>query len=314
MLDTKIQDNFVVDSEIQFDSTPAHKGNYIDLDIPMPFETKDLFTDIDYEFAEEYGEQIKFKESFQSKNIQWLIHYNKERPAGSLGYITSKEHQYALRDYFNDNFQIDIMKDMLVNGPGKIMLPVTLIKFQHTSHWNREGYAEWMVGDSRMEKAFAPHRSQFAINFKLYGEETGTATEFGEPSEFITNTEKRLAEQLVQRFEAGASYQDKTLNEHSIKVNDGPTRELIQDENGNDVFGVWPGRDGFTGTGDDLENKEITTTCRREGYSSPYIINLQKMHRVITTGTPRISMRFMCGTKRSFSEVEALHEKGLLLK
>ena len=95
----------------------------------------------------------------------------------------------------------------------------------------------------------------------------------------------------------------------------GGERVAITDETG-DTFGVYTGRDGFLGDNNEYEEREVRPIVRRVGYQTPYMINLQKYHRIVLSEQKsRISMRMMCSDKDfTFEQIEELNEKGLLLK
>ena len=275
------------------ENTEANKGYYIDLPIEMPFTADEIFDDLDYEFAEEFGLQQKFTKPFASRNIQWNVTSSAGRPAGTIGYIQTKKYQNMLRDYFAETFNIDML-DRKVPG----MFPVTLIKFQWNSHYHREGYAEHHTQAQR--EYLGLNRSQYAINFKLWGDTEGTAVEFGEQSSEIDSLEQSLMQKLMEK--------------HPNPVS-GSERVAVTDESG-DTFGVYTGRDGFLGETNEYEEREVTPVVRRVGYQNPYMINLQKYHRIVLSEQKsRISMRMMCSDKDfTFEQIEELNEKGLLLK
>lgn len=274
-------------------NTEANKGYYIDLPIEMPFTADEIFDDQDYEFAEEFGLQQKFTTPFATRNIQWNVTSSAGRPAGTIGYIQTKKYQDMLREYFAETFNIDMLDNKV---PG--IFPVTLIKFQWNSHYHREGYAEHH--SPRQREYLGLNRSQYAINFKLWGDTEGTAVEFGEQSSEIDSLEQSLLNKLMVKHP---------------DPNTGSERVAVTDESG-DTFGVYTGRDGFLGEGNEYEEREVTPVVRRVGYQTPYMINLQKYHRIVLSEQKsRISMRMMCSDKDfTFEQIEELNEKGLLLK
>tara|TARA_B100001057_G_scaffold499483_1_gene610326 strand:+ start:1566 stop:2477 length:912 start_codon:yes stop_codon:yes gene_type:complete len=274
-------------------NTEDNKGYYIDLPIEMPFTSDEIFDSTDLEFAEEFGLQQKFAKPFQSTNILWNVTSSSGRPAGTIGYIRTKKYQNMLRDYFHETFSIDML-DKKVEG----FFPVTLIKFQWNSHYHREGYAEHHTAEQR--EYLKLNRSQYAINFKLWGDDKGTAVEFGEQSNDIDALEQTLLNKLMVKHPDPQS---------------GSERVAVTDDTG-DTFGVYTGRDGFLGEGNEYEEREVTPVVRRVGYTNPYIINLQKYHRIVLSEEKsRISMRLMCSDKDfTFEQIEELNEKGLLLK
>ena len=274
-------------------NTEDNKGYYIDLPIEMPFTSDEIFDSTDLEFAEEFGLQQKFAKPFQSTNILWNVTSSAGRPAGTIGYIRTKKYQHMLRDYFHETFSIDML-DKKVEG----FFPVTLIKFQWNSHYHREGYAEHHTAEQR--EYLKLNRSQYAINFKLWGDDKGTAVEFGEQSNDIDALEQTLLNKLMVKHPDPQS---------------GSERVAVTDDTG-DTFGVYTGRDGFLGEGNEYEEREVTPVVRRVGYTNPYIINLQKYHRIVLSEEKsRISMRLMCSDKDfTFEQIEELNEKGLLLK
>ena len=274
-------------------NTDVNKGYYIDLPIEMPFTANEIFDYLDEDFAQEFGLQQKFDKPFESTNIYWNVSPSAGRPAGTIGYIRTKKYQDILRDYFHETFSIDMLDKKLAG-----QFPVTLIKFQWNQHYHREGYAEHHTAEQREYLKF--NRSQYAINFKLWGDETGTAVEFGEQSKDIDQLEQSLLNKLMVKHP-----DPRTGNE----------RVAVTDESG-DTFGVYTGRDGFLGEGNEYEEREVTPVVRRVGYPKSYIINLQKYHRIVLSEEKsRISMRLMCSDKDfTFEQIEELNEKGLLLK
>ena len=85
----------------------------------------------------------------------------------------------------------------------------------------------------------------------------------------------------------------------------------ISAPNSDNTMSVYLGRTGFHD--DTFEQAHIKTNIVREGYNLPYIINVQKWHKVITTNKPRVSLRYMCDDKYSFEELEKLHQQGNLI-
>ncbi len=291
------------------ENTEANKGYYIDLPIEMPFTADEIFDDQDYEFAEEFGLQQKFTTPFATRNIQWNVTPSAGRPAGTIGYIQTKKYQNMLREYFAETFNVDMLDSKV---PG--VFPVTLIKFQWNSHYHREGYAKHH--SPRQREFLGLNRSQYAINFKLWGDTEGTAVEFGEQSSEIDSLEKSLLGQLMKQHPRPTTGARTGTGETEI-INplSGGERVAITDETG-DTFGVYTGRDGFLGDNNEYEEREVRPIVRRVGYQTPYMINLQKYHRIVLSEQKsRISMRMMCSDKDfTFEQIEELNEKGLLLK
>lgn len=142
-----------------------------------------------------------------------------------------------------------------------------------------------------------------AINFKMYGKAEGSNVCFGEPSDTIVQQEIKLSESILER------------NRRRVLKNGSPIGtnnfSRVSISNPDKTMSVYLGRTGFHN--DKFEKENIKTKVVREGYHSPYIINVQQWHKVVTTEHPRVSLRYMCGDKYTFEELEKLHKEGNLI-
>lgn len=264
---------------------------FIDLPhLTLPFDHTEIFTDQDYEIANSKEQLIQ---NTQTENILWegveesLLRTNSRdtRPSSTMGYITSKKFQYILKDFFNDNFKINIMDDIWTPSIGVKFLPITLIKFHKSSVWHREGNADFY---NRDVINMLDGRVNYAVNFPLYGDPNNSEVWFGKPSEKLIREEMDLLYKLSNTEDkvTGVTNIEKTLRVSS-------SIDSILDEN------VW--------------GEHIEITGIKKGYHCPYIINLSSYHKVLTDNTNRISLRFMGNSsKYTYKDIVQLFENNEL--
>ena len=275
----------------------ALNGCYIDLDITLPITPKELFDDNDIVFIECVDPYSKYKGPLVTTNIHWNI-TNKPSPDGIVGYLTSYELADKCKDYFEKTFKVNPLTEKL--QPGYPYYPITLVRFNQSSAYHREGFADWYTEE---HKDVFHSRFQMAINFKMYGKAKGSNVCFGEPSDTIVQQEIKLSESILER------------NRRRVLKNGSPIGtnnfSRVSVSNPDKTMSVYLGRTGFHN--DKFEKENIKTKVVREGYHSPYIINVQQWHKVVTTEHPRVSLRYMCGDKYTFEELEKLHKEGNLI-
>ena len=275
----------------------ALNGCYIDLDITLPITPEELFDDNDIEFIECADPYSKYKEPLVTTNIHWNI-TNKPSPDGIIGYLTSYDLADKCKDYFDKTFKVNPLTEK--PQPGYPYYPITLVRFNQNSAYHREGFADWYTDE---HKEVFNSRFQMAINFKMYGEAVGSDVYFGQPSDTIVQQEKELSELLLEKNRKRLIQKSKPIGSHNFN--------RISAPNSDNTMSVYLGRTGFHD--DTFEQAHIKTNIVREGYNLPYIINVQKWHKVITTNKPRVSLRYMCDDKYSFEELEKLHQQGNLI-
>jgi hypothetical protein len=272
-------------------------GYYIDLNIGLPITPDELFDDDDIAFIECLDPYKTYREPFTTTNIYWNIG-KVPTPDGIVGYLTSYELADKCKSFFNNTFKINPLTEDL--QPGYPYYPLTLVKFNQNSAYHREGFAEWYTDE---HKEVFKGRFQMAINFKMYGNAEGTSVQFGKPSEHLLQEEKYLSQKIIAR--------NRKRIENNAPELGSTVSKRISVSNEDNSLSVYLGRTGFRDT--KYENTHIETVATREGYYSPYIINVQQWHKVITTSGPRVSLRFMCGDKYSFEQLEKTHESGKLI-
>ena len=60
--------------------------------------------------------------------------------------------------------------------------------------------------------------------------------------------------------------------------------------------------------------KSLTHKATHYGMHNPYIVNISEWHRVITNGTPRVTMRVHANTDLTFRQIEELVDAGKFFK
>lgn len=275
----------------------AANGCYIDLDIPLPINPQELFDDKDIEFIECENSFPKYSEPFTTTNIHWNV-FKKPTPDGTIGFITNKDILDKCKDFFESTFKINPLTDK--QRPGYGYYPITLVKFNQTSAYHREGFADWYTDE---HKKLFKSRFQMAINFKMYGDVEGTEVRFGEPSNLIVEQEKKLTNKILERNRKRVAKGGEQLGTKHFS--------RVSVSNDDKTMSVYLGRTGFYDK--NFEEENIETKVVRQGYYSPFIINVQQWHKVVTSTKPRVSLRFMCGDKYTFEELEQLHAGGNLI-
>lgn len=275
----------------------ADNGCYIDLNIPLPIDPKELFDEEDIKFIESSDPYSEYKEPLVTTNIHWNI-TNKPSPDGIIGYLTSYELADKCKFYFEETFKINPLTEKL--QPGYPYYPITLVRFNQSSAYHREGYADWYTDE---HKEVFNSRFQMAINFKMYGDSEGSDVYFGTPSDIIVKQEKELSQKILERNRNRILKDGKPFGSTNF------TRVSVP--NADKTMSVYLGRTGFHD--DKFEKENIKTKVVRKGYVSPFIINVQEWHKVVTTNKPRVSLRYMCGDKYTFQELEQLHKRGELI-
>jgi len=276
------------------------KGYFFDLDIDAPFTGEDIFSDEDWDFILNTKHTPEKKiEWTNTKNLSWLL--TPFSFIGDIGWIHSTKFKRKIREYCNDTFAVDILSEPAKTGFGKVLFPASVLRFANDANWHMEGIADYMNLSEHLYSFFKDYRLGYCINFKLFGSDSTSHTEFGEPDE-----------QTILCENENIDYLNKQRKEDYPVYGFDPQALIHLD--GEPIYTTNLTRSGFNSA---LEGeKHVTLKAKREGYKSPYAINLAKYHRVLMDDDqPRVTLRLHCSTsKLSFENLEKLHFEGKLLK
>ena len=268
-----------------------YNDSFIDLPgVHLPFSYSDIFTDLDYEIMETRTAPLG---GAQSTHIAWGVNASETqkryRDVSLIGFIFSKDLQYAMREHFEKTYNYSILDSLQPVFPGKKIMPVTLITFSGNTPWHREGFSqEWSTrGFEKQYHRFSPRsRYNFAVNYPFYVKDADTTkVEFAKTSKAIQDIDQQLMLKLI-------SNESDHEEQSGIRV----SRSLDQIVD------------------DSMWQNDITVTNTKYGYDCPYIINLSSYHRVTTTNATRLSLRYMASTSYQWADIEHMYNTGTLLK
>jgi len=266
-----------------------HKDAYIDLPgFELPFTHSDIFTEQDYEILES---TTVLKESVKTKNMLWIggDGYNTNitnRKVSLMAFITDKEFQKQLKQYYRQTFRRDIIEIERTSLLTPI-ISVSLITFSGTTPWHREGFNPAWTNSSFESKFRSIHslqRFNYAINYPFYlNDSEKTKVEFAKTSGQIKDIEKSLSIKMLDN----KSHEE---IDQGIKISSALDQIIDEDR--------WK------------DNIEVIGV--KNGYDCPYIINLSSYHKVTSSDATRLSLRFMGSAKYNWKNIEDFYNNNEL--
>ena len=313
------------------------KGCFIDaVGLRLPFEASDFLCQQDIDMIHNQGEQPK-ELRIVSEKITWNNWSSPQEPTHSadkeseapqkildeaqkkeLDYekqpdmfngtavLTSFRAKHMVYEWLNHTFNTDFVDYAWSIEHGKRTPPVTILCFNKTSAWHREGpvptpnnvHPHFTTGS-----IWERYRHPAVCNFRLLGDINDSYLEFAAPSERLNQLDKKLVQKFFnkwalssQQISSGTITAQGFPNfviEEFIKI--APTTDYIIDQN------YW--------------KDHINVIAKHVGMHNPYIVNIGKWHKVTTNGEPRVTLRVHANPRTmTFEKIEELHNAGKLFK
>lgn len=302
-------------------------GCYVDClgNINFPFATEDFFTeqDIDILHGKTLGEEIlgdnltalsgavgknkRHDSSFvKTTKIHWSKNTGKYDAQGTFngnGIITDHNLKHDVWDWLNDTFHEKYFQRIWRAG-GTNTPPVTVLCFSLNSGWHNEGPVPIIPG-STLPQFNNFLRPPAVINFRLLGDVDNSYIEFAEPDEIMAQAEKELIERYIEKVhdrKIHASAREDVHGHAEAEVNTiVEHKKMIMSST-------------IQGFYDAYWNDNLNVVETHYGMHNPYIVNIGKWHRVITNGSPRVTLRVHANTDLTFQEIEQLVAAGEFFK
>ena len=293
-------------------------GCFIDCpDVTFPFTADDFFGDFDYDLI--YGRiPIPGDLTLMGKTVKWanwstdnveLIQgtrfENEEQDLlfNSAGLIYDNKLKHDVWDWMNDTFHPIYFQELWKTGLGTAHPPVTVLCFSRTTGWHKEGPVP--IPDNvpaDFDTSYVTNwRPPAVINFRLLGDIEGSELQFAEPSDSMKVAEQELIQKFFDTSILRAQ-EDKNPLPNSATL---PTiikhRSMVMDARQH-----WIQQDTYL--------KSLKHKATHYGMHNPYIVNISEWHRVITNGTPRVTMRVHANTDLTFRQIEELVDAGKFFK
>ncbi len=236
----------------------------------------------------------------QARQESW-IKTDKLHWTAAMAMITDKKIARRLYSFINDTFKNP--KQFLDNmwthqkwpgfNVGEQIFPASLIlHYPDTGHWHHEGMHSFAN-----PKHFQRFRSSTRLNFNLVGPTTGTRIKFANHDKTFDNSLRNVYNELDNKFN-NAPFVSQV--------------EYAEDETKS--FKSFANRDAIK-PGSKMESNLTEINCK-EGYDSPFLVNVASWHRVYldNPGEIRLSLVFQSKQDTPFSTFRKMHEEGELLK
>lgn len=293
-------------------------GYFIEFkDLTLPFTCEDflLQEDLDLVNASEFPDSrtIRFPNSkitwnnWQMGQNQMREHVNQteQERFNGLATITDTKLKRRVRDWLYDTFNESFFESTF-NYNGKASLPISILCFNKTSTWHREGPVE-IPHDFHVNTApMDAQRWPAVMNFRLTGDIEDSIIQFAEISDSLQQKYDLLRNNFFNTWRKNDEFFNTwktTAKDGDLTVTDaeylGKLRMMLHTDHILD---------------ENLYKDHITKMSQYVGMHNPYIVNLSKWHRVITNGTPRVTFRLHVNRKLTWDDIREMYEAGKLLK
>lgn len=285
-------------------------------DIILPFTVEDFLIEEDIKLvnATDFPEDPRIQ--YPNSKIMWTNwqigtnrmsehanQTNQERFNG-MGLIINTELKHKVNEWIQDTFNPDFVDTNWKDAFGRITPPVTILCFNKTSGWHKEGPLQIPDNFQHLTDPIKLRRWPAVLNYRLTGDVEDSILQFAKLSSDL----EQKVEQLTLNFfdycdSKGKTWDEKTQDWQRI----GPTDAITKDE-----LRIMTHTDYILN--DELYKDHISIEQQYVGMHNPYVVNLSKFHRVITNGTPRVTLRVHSNKDLSFEQIEEMYETGKLFK
>ena len=316
---------------------------YIDCkEFKIPFVAEDflLQEDIDLVNAYEFPQEVKVR--FPNSKITWnnwqigtnkmgehVNQSDKERFNG-LATITDTKLKHRVREWLYDTFNENFF-DNKFTSHGRASPPITILCFNKTSAWHREGPVKVPHGFHINPEPMQAQRWPAVMNFRLTGDIEDSIIQFAEISDTLQEKYDQLRNKFFNTWRSkalndGTKFENTDIDTYT-DYDKSAEKRLIHHEKGR-IF--WTGGHTLTDAeyldklrmmlhtdyilDENLYKDHITKMSQHVGMHNPYIVNLSKWHRVITNGTPRVTFRLHVNRKLGWDDIREMYETGKLFK
>lgn len=286
-------------------------------DLTLPFTSEDflLQEDLDLVNALEFPDSVKVR--FPNSKITWSnwqmgqnqmrehVNQTEQERFNGLATITDTKLKRRVHEWLYDTFNESFF-DSTFNYNGKASLPISILCFNKTSAWHREGPVE-IPQDFHVNTApMDAQRWPAVMNFRLTGDIEDSIIQFAEISDSLQQKYDLLRNNFFNTWRKN----DELFNTWKTTAKDGDL--TVTDAEYLDKLRMMLHTDHILD--ENLYKDHITKMSQYVGMHNPYIVNLSKWHRVITNGEPRVTFRLHVNRKLTWSDIREMYDAGKLLK